>query len=63
MDPVFSVSASIANHLSVAFHQNEIALVNEIELQNDLGRDIAEIELLLKVNPHLPLHLSSASME
>lgn len=51
MDPVFSVSASIANYLSVAFHQNEIALVNEIELQNDLGRDVAEIELRIESEP------------
>ncbi|MDR3474074.1 MAG: DUF3320 domain-containing protein [Devosia sp.] len=45
------VSGAIAGHLSVAFHQNEIPPIREITIENDLDRDLADIEVRIEAEP------------
>ncbi len=45
------ISGAIASHLSVAFHQNEIPAVREIAIENDLDRDLTDIEVRIEAEP------------
>lgn len=45
------VEAAVADHVSVAFHQNEVPLIAEIVLENDTDDDIEQLTLSISAQP------------
>jgi len=45
------ISGTFADHISIAFYQNEIAAISEIKVDNSLDRDLVDVELLIETEP------------
>jgi hypothetical protein len=50
-DHPVDISCSIAEYVSIAFHQNEIPIVHELAIQNKSGRDLVDVSAHLVSEP------------
>jgi very-short-patch-repair endonuclease len=50
-DTNFTIKSAVADHVSVAFHQNAIPVIHEIALNNPCETDVADVELSVISEP------------